>query len=248
MPEENLIGSDGADDTKADDAGGGEKGDGEGTVKDGGETRPDIYNDDADDDSGDDDSKGDTDGDDDGDDGKSGDDDGDKDDKDDKDGDDDKPEGAPEKYEAFDLPEGVKPSAELLAAAEPVFRDLNLTQEQAQKLVDLQVAQVEGDIEAHTKQSADWAAENKNDKELGGDNYPETVRLVRLATNEVGQELKDFVNQYGIGNAPPLVKALRTLGQALDEDKLDGGRAGDKGGKSGGLNLDSIYTKTPEGK
>lgn len=46
-----------------------------------------------------------------------------------------KQEGAPEKYE-FKAGEGVELDAEALKDFEPVARDLNLTNEQAQKLVD----------------------------------------------------------------------------------------------------------------
>ena len=46
-----------------------------------------------------------------------------------------KPEGAPEKYE-FTAGEGVELDTEALKDFEPVARDLNLTNEQAQKLVD----------------------------------------------------------------------------------------------------------------
>lgn len=47
----------------------------------------------------------------------------------------DKPEGAPEKYE-FQAAEGVELDTEALKEFEPVARELNLTNEQAQKLVD----------------------------------------------------------------------------------------------------------------
>ncbi len=48
---------------------------------------------------------------------------------------DQKQEGAPEKYE-FTVGEGVELDTEALKDFEPVARDLNLTNEQAQKLVD----------------------------------------------------------------------------------------------------------------
>ncbi|ECV7263739.1 TPA: peptidase, partial [Salmonella enterica subsp. enterica serovar Strathcona] len=46
------------------------------------------------------------------------------------------PPGAPEKY-AFTAPEGQELDTSALAQFEPVARELNLTQEQAQKLVDV---------------------------------------------------------------------------------------------------------------
>ncbi|HET9131900.1 MAG TPA: hypothetical protein VFO86_13180, partial [Terriglobia bacterium] len=49
-------------------------------------------------------------------------------------------EGAPEKYADFTLPEGFKFDDKTLEAATAVFKDLNLSQEGAQKLVDLYAA------------------------------------------------------------------------------------------------------------
>src|SRR5262245_3138783 len=49
------------------------------------------------------------------------------------------PEGAPEKYEAFKLPEGYEFDKDSLTSAQALFKELNLPQASAQKLVDMYV-------------------------------------------------------------------------------------------------------------
>jgi len=51
----------------------------------------------------------------------------------------DKPEGAPEKYEAFKVPEGVTIDETAATEFGALAKELNLTQENAQKLVDYQI-------------------------------------------------------------------------------------------------------------
>ncbi|KAE9882863.1 peptidase, partial [Escherichia coli] len=71
-----------------------------------------------------------------------------------------KQEGAPEKYE-FTAGEGVELDTEALKDFEPVARDLNLTNEQAQKLVDAYPKILAGvqqrQAEAWQKQTEGWA-------------------------------------------------------------------------------------------
>ena len=60
--------------------------------------------------------------------------------KSEKDKDKDKKAGAPEKYEAFKVPDGVQVDEAALKEFEPMARGLNLSQEQAQQLVDFYAA------------------------------------------------------------------------------------------------------------
>lgn len=82
------------------------------------------------------------------------------------------PPGAPEKY-AFTAPEGQELDTSALAQFEPVARELNLTQEQAQKLVDVYPKVLAGvqqqQAESWQKQTEDWTAAVKADKDIGGD-------------------------------------------------------------------------------
>ena len=80
----------------------------------------------------------------------------------------------PEKYE-FNMPEGMEVDQSLADEALPVFKELGLSQEQADKLTGLMVAKAERDsqvmADAYQKQISDWATELKNDKDVGGEAF-----------------------------------------------------------------------------
>ncbi|EPA8515271.1 peptidase [Klebsiella aerogenes] len=142
--------------------------------------------------------------------------------------DDDKPEGAPEKYE-FTAAEGVDLDTEALKDFEPVARELNLTNEQAQKLVDAYPKILAGvqqrQVEAWQAQTEEWAATVKADKEIGGDKLTANLGVAQRALDTFGTpELKEYLNGTGLGNHPELVKAFIKVGKAMSEDGMVTGK------------------------
>lgn len=151
-----------------------------------------------------------------------------------------KPEGAPEKYE-FKAGEGVELDTEALKDFEPVARELNLTNEQAQKLVDAYPKILAGvqkrQAEAWQAQTEQWAADVKADKEIGGDKLTANLSAGQRALDQFGTpELKEYLNATGLGNHPALVKAFIKVGKAMSEDKVVTG-----GHESGGSDLISAF-------
>ncbi|MBS0808083.1 peptidase [Enterobacter hormaechei] len=151
-----------------------------------------------------------------------------------------KQEGAPEKYE-FTAGEGVELDSEALKDFEPVARDLNLTNEQAQKLVDAYPKILAGvqqrQAEAWQLQTEQWAADVKADKELGGDKLTANLSAAQRALEQFGDpELKEYLDSTGLGNHPALVKAFIKVGKAMSEDKVVTG-----GHESGGSDLISAF-------
>ncbi|EAA9058593.1 peptidase [Salmonella enterica] len=146
---------------------------------------------------------------------------------------DDKPEGAPEKYE-FQAAEGVELDTEALKDFEPVARDLNLTNEQAQKLVDAYPKILAGvqqrQAEAWQQTTEQWAADVKADKEIGGDKLTSNLSAAQRALDQFGTpELKEYLNTTGLGNHPDLVKTFVKIGKAMSEDGMvSGGNDGQR--------------------
>ncbi|EAS2156612.1 peptidase [Salmonella enterica] len=143
------------------------------------------------------------------------------------------PEGAPEKYE-FTTGEGVELDAEALKDFEPVARELNLTNEQAQKLVDAYPKILAGvqqrQAEAWQAQTEQWAADVKADKEIGGDKLTANLSAAQRALAQFGTpELKEYLEGTGLGNHPELVKAFIKIGKAMSEDGMvDGSNQGQR--------------------
>lgn len=144
-----------------------------------------------------------------------------------------KQEGAPEKYE-FTAGEGVDLDTEALKDFEPVARDLNLTNEQAQKLVDAYPKILAGvqqrQAEAWQAQTEQWASDVKADKEIGGDKLTTNLSAAQRALDLFGTpELKEYLNTTGLGNHPDLVKTFVKIGKAMSEDGMvDGSNQGQR--------------------
>ena len=137
----------------------------------------------------------------------------------------DSSDGAPEKYEDFNLPEGVELNKEVLEQFAPVAKDLNLTQVQAQSIVDLQTKMVK---EKAASQEASWKSINndwqiaaKSDKEIGGPAFDQSLAQAKTFLTKFGTpELIEALNSTGMGNHPEFIRAFSRAGKAMGEDKL----------------------------
>lgn len=145
-----------------------------------------------------------------------------------------KPEGAPEKYE-FALPEGYEGQMDEKAIGEfePVARELGLTNEQANRLIAIQAnAQMRAQQEQQeqiTQTMETWASDLRKDSEFGGANFDSNVKTAQKAMEAFGSpELKQILNDTGLGSHPELVKVFHRIGKAISEDSME------KGGGAGG--------------
>ncbi len=133
--------------------------------------------------------------------------------------------GAPEAYADFTIPEGITVNDSAISSFKEVAKNLNLTQEQAQGLVDLQTKIMQ---EASTKQEEtfntlqdEWVDTAKADKEIGGEHFNENVAVANKALKAFGTpELNDVLDFTGAGNHPEVIRFFYRIGKAIGEDKL----------------------------
>lgn len=140
--------------------------------------------------------------------------------------------GAPTEYADFTLPEGIEIDADVMTEFKGLAKELGITQEAAQKLIDLQASMEEKRAETLQQMVADqsqqWANQVKNDPEIGGENYDQSVALAVKTIETFGSpELRTLLNDSGLGNHPELVKFCHRIGKAISEDTLVMG--GDQG-------------------
>ncbi|MGC4732779.1 peptidase [Providencia hangzhouensis] len=127
---------------------------------------------------------------------------------------------APEKYE-FTAGEGQELDKEAVAAFEPIAREIGLSNEQAQKIVDVYGSTIMPQIAkqqeaAWQKQVTEWAETVKADKELGS---VESIGNAQKAMDQFGTpELKQYLNDSGLGNHPELFRIFSRIGKAMSED------------------------------
>jgi hypothetical protein len=123
------------------------------------------------------------------------------------------------------LPEGSSLDATYLEKTKAMAKDLGLTQEAAQKLVERDNAMMAGFVEQHqvkwNEQVVQWEGAVKSDKEIGGANFQSSVHDARTALDKFGTpEFKNMLNQSGYGNHPELIRLLSRVGKAMREDKM----------------------------
>ncbi len=146
------------------------------------------------------------------------------------------PQGPPESYADFTLPEGVEMNGPALEAFLPVAKDLGLSQEQAQRLIDLEVQRNQNaeteESAAMQQQQAAWNAELQADPVIGGNKWEGSLRLANRALNKFGDpSLTRDIQELGLGSHPGLVRMLVKMGATLSEDASTalGGQQPDSG-------------------
>lgn len=135
-----------------------------------------------------------------------------------------KPAGAPESYAEFTLPEGISLDKAALEGFTPLAKDLNLSQEQAQKVVDLyaqkmlpQIQQAFADQKAQMVEG--WLQASIKDQDIGGARFDASVSTARKALDAFGTPaLKAALDESGLGNHPELIRLLANIGNRISED------------------------------
>lgn len=129
--------------------------------------------------------------------------------------------GAPEKYE-FVKPEGSNMDDAGIEAFSEVAKELDLSQEAAQKILD-KMAPLAAKRQADAIESAKaaWTESAKADKEFGGDKLNENLAVAKKALETFGSpELRTLLNESGLGNHPEIIRAFFKAGKSISEDRV----------------------------
>lgn len=130
--------------------------------------------------------------------------------------------GAPEEYADFTVAEGVELDAEAIEAFKPVAKELNLTQEQAQKLVDVQTQVAQRWQEAVQQHVIDtrtgWREATAADTEIGGEKFAENLAVAKAGRDAFGNDaLKTLLDESGLGDHPEVIRFFYKVGKANSE-------------------------------
>ena len=139
-------------------------------------------------------------------------------------------------YTDFKLPEGFEVDAEALTNFKGLAKEMGISQENAQKLVDMQASLMSKQNEANTKawekMQNDWRSSAMADKEYGGQTVKENIGVAKKALDKFGSpELKQALEVTGMGNHPEFIRLLYRVGKTLKEDKMAGGQEPTNTGK-----------------
>lgn len=137
----------------------------------------------------------------------------------------DKTEGAPEVYEEFKAPEGVVLDSSAMSAFGEVAKELNLSQEKAQAVIDkVTPIMAQRQMEQIKEVTAQWREKSENDPEIGGANLEKNlVHAARIrdkfafnADGKMDADIAELMNSPA-GNHPGLLKLLIRAGKAFGE-------------------------------
>ena len=140
------------------------------------------------------------------------------------------PGAVPDKYD-FKAPEGTTLDPKLVEAATPIFKELGLTNEAGQKLVEF-YAKTQTDAAAvMTEMRTGWRDEVVKNPALGDgkDNLrPEARANIAKAMEAIGDAkaqaaFKEALDLTGAGDHPAMIAAMNTLGKLLSEGTLVAG-------------------------
>ena len=132
--------------------------------------------------------------------------------------------GAPEAYE-FKAAEGQTFDPEFVKSYSEVARELNLTQEAAQTMIDkvgpvlaqqqaAQIAQVRND----------WAEASKVDAEFGGAKFNKNLAIAKQSIDKFATpEFKQMLDDTGLGNHPEWIRYCYRVSKTFSPDDFEGG-------------------------
>ncbi len=138
------------------------------------------------------------------------------------------PQGAPESYADFVVPQGMEVDTVLLEQATPIFKELGLSQIQSQRLVDMyatqQQASSQANSDSYNQTVKDWVTEAKADNEIGGETFDANVGLAKRAIDSFGTpKLVQVLDQTGLGSHPEFIRLFTRIGKLIKEDDPGGG-------------------------
>lgn len=134
--------------------------------------------------------------------------------------------GAPEKYEEFKLPDGVTLDPGTLTEFQEMAKTLELSQEGAQGVVDLQVKLTQKAAEQLAAERKEWVKAIKADEDFGGGKFKESTELARRAMGAFGsKELRGLLDATGFGDHPEMFRLMVNVGRKMGEAEFVEGKS-----------------------
>ena len=134
---------------------------------------------------------------------------------------------APEKYDVFKAPEGYELDKAVVEQASALFKEANLSQEAAQKLVDLYSGQMQkvsqNALQSVKDMRAGWVSEAQKLPNIGSELGPQGKVVVQLGraldslvstqaiTAKTASEFRNALGLTGAGDHPAIIQVMHAL-------------------------------------
>lgn len=135
---------------------------------------------------------------------------------------------APDEYADFELAEGTEINAETLTGFKELAKAANLTQDQAQKFVDMQQAQQTAQADQLITTGAEWLTAAKS--HFGESKFDEATAIagkgLEYMFGDDSVEIKQVLNNTQLGNNVAFIKAFHKIGEMVSEGTFIPGSQG----------------------
>lgn len=141
-------------------------------------------------------------------------------------------EGVPDQY-TFDAPEGIEVDQERLDQFSEYARDISLSQDQYQKLLELDLQRTQEATDAAVNEwntrVENWKQASRTDQEIGGEDFSASQALAKNSLQQFADDdfkalLKspsgDNPNGLALSNHPAMLRFLTRVGKVLAEPAL----------------------------
>ena len=140
---------------------------------------------------------------------------------------------APETYADFTVPEGYTLDAEVAKEAGALFKGLDLSQEQAQSLVDFYTAKTkeafEQPFKTYQEMRKGWRDEVASDRQVGHRLAEVKTAVTQMLDQHLGaadaDAFREAMDLTGVGDHPAFIRAFDKLSQLLVEPRSHVGGA-----------------------
>ena len=143
------------------------------------------------------------------------------------------------------IAEGFSIDDKTIESMSPVFKELNLSQENAQKLIDAYAPLLKQQMEQSSKKSIDTYNEiisewGKETRAFLGDESAKKMAAASRTMKAFGTpELMKMLDETGVGNHKSLVEFFITVGEKIGEDSfVEGGKTAGHAG----VEMGKLYT------
>lgn len=140
---------------------------------------------------------------------------------------------APEKYEfnteVADAPQVL--DAEVVEAYGEVAKELNLSQDAAQKVLDKMAPVIQAkQAKVLEGVKAEWGQQSSTDQEFGGEQLAGNLDVAKKSLDAFGTDaLRSLLHESGLGNHPEVIRFMFRAGKAISEDSYVGSSQGAEG-------------------
>ena len=123
------------------------------------------------------------------------------------------------------MPEGLQLPKDYVEKIASYAREQGFSKDKAQELLNLKADMIQDMIEqqkeSYAKTRDEWVSQVKNDQEIGGNNFKQSIDLAQRALKQfASDEFIKTLNETGYGDHPEVVRVFARVGKLIANDHI----------------------------